>query len=96
MIVSGEVWLGLEKLHQLTSARDYKLQVKMKDWDDRTYIAVYDQFEVFDNPIQKTKQLFWCRSDQETGSVWELEDSMMLSLPSEIHSQTIIGKKGGT
>ena len=57
-IVSGEVWLGLEKLHQLTSARDYKLQVKMKDWDDRTYIAVYDQFEVFDNPIQKTKQLF--------------------------------------
>ena len=58
MIVSGEVWLGLEKLHQLTSARDYKLQVKMKDWDDRTYIAVYDQFEVFDNPIQKTKQLF--------------------------------------
>ena len=57
MIVSGEVWLGLEKLHQLTSARDYKLQVKMKDWDDRTYIAVYDQFEVFDNPIQNTKQL---------------------------------------
>ena len=58
MIVSGEVWLGLEKLHQLTSARDYKLEVKMKDWDDRTYIAVYYQFEVFDNPIQKTKQLF--------------------------------------
>jgi len=43
------VWLGLEKLHQLTSARDYKLQVKMKDWDDRTYIAVYDQFEETDS-----------------------------------------------
>ena len=51
MIVSGEVWLGLEKLHQLTSARDYKLQVKMKDWDDRTYTAVYNHFEVFDNLI---------------------------------------------
>ena len=47
MIVSGEVWLGLEKLHQLTSARDYKLQVKMKDFDDKTYQAVYNHFEVF-------------------------------------------------
>ena len=57
-IVSGEVWLGLEKLHQLTSARDYQLQVNMRDWDGRLYVAVYDQFEVFDNPIQETKQLF--------------------------------------
>ena len=57
MIVSGEVWLGLEKLHQLTSARDYQLIVRLRDWDGRLYIAVYDQFEVFDIPIRKTKQL---------------------------------------
>merc|ERR1712037_367354 len=29
----GELWLGLEKLHQLTSESSYSLRIKMKDWD---------------------------------------------------------------
>ena len=65
MIVSGEVWLGLEKLHQLTSAKDYKLQVKMKDWDDRTYIAVYDQFEVIDNPMRQNNYFYAGRTRRQ-------------------------------
>ena len=44
--VPGELWLGLEKLHQLTSEDNYSLRITMKDFDDKTYVAVYDQFQV--------------------------------------------------
>merc|ERR1712186_93063 len=36
----GEGWIGLEKLHQLTSTGSYGLRIRMKDWDDSTYMAV--------------------------------------------------------
>ena len=44
--VSGELWLGLEKLHQLTSEKNYSLRITMTDFDNKTYVAVYDQFKV--------------------------------------------------
>ena len=44
--VSGEIWLGLEKLHQLTSEADYGLRITLKDFDQQTYMAYYDQFQV--------------------------------------------------
>ena len=44
--MSGELWLGLEKLHQLTSEGNYSLQITLKDFDDKTYVAVYNQFQV--------------------------------------------------
>ena len=46
MFVPGEIWLGLEKLHQLTSEGSYSLNITMKDFDDKTFVAVYDQFQV--------------------------------------------------
>ena len=42
----GELWLGLEQLHKLTSERDYKLNVTLRDFDNKSYTAVYDQFKV--------------------------------------------------
>ena len=42
----GELWLGLEQLHKLTSERDYKLKVTLMDFDNKSYTAVYDQFKV--------------------------------------------------
>merc|ERR1712126_272106 len=42
----GELWLGLEKLHQLTSEGNYGLHITLKDWDDKTYVAIYDKIEV--------------------------------------------------
>ena len=42
----GESWLGLKKLNQLTSEGDYGLRVKMTDFDGKSYVAFYDQFEV--------------------------------------------------
>merc|ERR1712130_250592 len=42
----GELWLGLEKVHQLTSENSCSLRITLKDFDDKTYVAVYDQFQV--------------------------------------------------
>ena len=44
--VQGEWWLGLEALHRITSQRYYKLHITLKDFDDKTYVAVYDKFQV--------------------------------------------------
>ena len=44
--MSGELWLGLEKVHQLTSKGSYSLNITMTDFDNQTYVAVYEQFQV--------------------------------------------------
>ena len=46
---SGESWLGLKKLHQLTSETDYRLYVSLTDFDGKIYKAVYDHFQVKNN-----------------------------------------------
>ena len=46
MICPGESWLGLENLHQLTSESNYSLRITLTDFDDKTYVAFYDQFQV--------------------------------------------------
>jgi len=42
----GESWLGLKRLHQLTSQNDYSLYVSLTDFDGKTYSAFYDRFQV--------------------------------------------------
>ena len=46
----GELWLGLKKIHQLTTEGDYSLHVTLKDFDNKTYHAVYAHFEVIRGP----------------------------------------------
>ena len=43
----GEIWLGLERVHQITSKGNYSLHINLTDFDQKTYVAVYDQFQVF-------------------------------------------------
>ena len=40
------MWLGLKKIHQLTTEVDYSLHITLKDFNDMTYRAVYTHFEV--------------------------------------------------
>ena len=46
VVFSGESWLGLKKLHQLTSESSGSLRITLKDFDNNTYVAFYDQFQV--------------------------------------------------
>ena len=43
---NGELWLGLDRLHTLTSVGTWRLDVVMGDWDNQTYNARYNQFRV--------------------------------------------------
>ena len=49
-IFPGEVWIGLDQLHQLSRARSYSLNIIMTDYDRKKYRAVYEQFEVNTKP----------------------------------------------
>ena len=40
------MWLGLKKIHELTSGGGYSLRITMTDFDQNSYAAVYDQFQV--------------------------------------------------
>ncbi|XP_055515946.1 tenascin isoform X8 [Leucoraja erinacea] len=44
---SGELWLGLENLHKITSEGRYQLRVDLQDEGDAAY-AVYDKFFISD------------------------------------------------
>ncbi|XP_002739593.1 fibrinogen-like protein A [Saccoglossus kowalevskii] len=46
--ISGEYWLGNEKIHALTSLKSYKLRIDMTTWDDVDYTITYDHFSVGD------------------------------------------------
>ena len=50
-IYSGEIWIGLDVIHRITSERPYSLKITMTDYDGRSYVAVYDQFKVISNQI---------------------------------------------
>ncbi|KAG9262864.1 microfibril-associated glycoprotein 4-like [Astyanax mexicanus] len=43
---SGEYWLGLENLYQLTHKRNYQLRVDLEDFDGMKAYALYSSFSV--------------------------------------------------
>ena len=44
----GEFWLGLDKIHRLTSQTKNKLRVELEDFEGNTTYAEYDTFAVAD------------------------------------------------
>ena len=42
----GEIWIGLETLHRLTSENSYGLKIVMTDFDNKKYFAFYNRFKV--------------------------------------------------
>ena len=46
--LSGEFWLGLEKIHRLTSDDNKMLRVDLEDFDGNTRYAEYNMFGVMD------------------------------------------------
>ena len=46
--LSGEFWLGLDKIHRLTSQTKNTLRVELEDFEGNTAYAEYDTFAVAD------------------------------------------------
>ena len=44
--LTGEFWLGLEKIHRLTSLKTNALRVDLGDFNDSSAYAEYDKFKV--------------------------------------------------
>ena len=44
--LTGEFWLGLDKIHRLTSSGKYKLRVDLEDFAGNITYAEYDSFDV--------------------------------------------------
>ena len=44
--LNGEFWLGLDKIHRLTSSGNYKLRVDLEDFEGNSAFAEYGIFAV--------------------------------------------------
>ena len=54
--LEGEFWLGLDKIHQITSNNDSRLIILLMDYDQRVKSATYDHFSIGDG--DKKYQLY--------------------------------------
>ena len=45
--LNGEFWLGLDKIHRMTSDNNSMLRVDLEDFDGNTAYAEYDMFGIF-------------------------------------------------
>ncbi|XP_035659393.1 ficolin-2-like, partial [Branchiostoma floridae] len=46
--VSGEFWLGLDRLHRLTAQQSHELYISLEDWEGESMFAKYSEFSVRD------------------------------------------------
>ena len=44
--LDGEFWLGLDKIHRLANSEQFKLMVKLEDWEGYSAYAEYDGFDI--------------------------------------------------
>ncbi|XP_039271651.1 microfibril-associated glycoprotein 4-like [Styela clava] len=52
--LAGEFWMGLEKLHRLTSRTSYELRIEFEDWEGNKPYAKYESFSVGDSGSKYT------------------------------------------
>ena len=50
---SGEFWLGLDNMANITREGNWQLRVDLTDWDGAEYFALYDNFRVGPGPLYK-------------------------------------------
>ncbi|XP_035699734.1 uncharacterized protein LOC118432302 [Branchiostoma floridae] len=56
-VYTEDFWLGLDRIHQLTSQKAYKLVVILEDWTNTVAHAEYSQFAVGDATSKYTLQI---------------------------------------
>ena len=55
--LTGEFWLGLDKIHRLASSGSYQLRVDLEDFAGNTYYAEYDFLQVASESEKYTLRL---------------------------------------
>ena len=78
--LSGEFWLGLDKIHRLTSQTNNKLRVELEDFDGNTAYAEYDTFTVADEADMFRLRVWGYKGNRE---VWtnSINSVMLLTDP---------------
>ncbi|XP_066299501.1 receptor-type tyrosine-protein phosphatase S-like isoform X3 [Branchiostoma lanceolatum] len=56
-VFDEDFWLGLDRIHQLTSQKPYKLAVRLEDWNGVVADLQYSQFSVKDATSKYTLQI---------------------------------------
>ena len=72
-------WIGLDRLHTLTSSRAYALRVNMTDWDGRTLWAGYDRFSVGPESGNYTLSVTGYDSDSTALDMMNYNNGMMFT-----------------
>ena len=50
--LTGEFWLGNDKIHRLTAARSSSMRVELEDWNEVKVYAKYNRFNIGDEQAQ--------------------------------------------
>eukprot|EP00058_Branchiostoma_floridae_P001867 XP_002587355.1 hypothetical protein BRAFLDRAFT_96226 [Branchiostoma floridae] len=75
--VEGEHWLGLDKIHNLTSQNNYELYVELKDWEGNVAYARYTTFSIGDESTDYTLHIGGYSGD--AGDSMEFSNGMKFS-----------------
>ncbi|KAI8489599.1 negative regulation of lipoprotein lipase [Branchiostoma belcheri] len=69
--VEGEYWLGLDKIHNLTSQNSYELYVELEDWEGNVAHAKYGTFSVGDESTDYTLNIGGYSGDAGDSMEWD-------------------------
>ncbi|XP_041348011.1 fibrinogen-like protein 1 [Gigantopelta aegis] len=77
----GEFWLGNDNLHYLTQQGDVMLRIELQDWDEMTFTATYDHFDVGSEEEKYKLKVsgYHGNAGDSLTSHWENHDGMAFS-----------------
>ncbi|XP_035697764.1 angiopoietin-related protein 1-like [Branchiostoma floridae] len=68
--VEGEHWLGLDKIHNLTTQDSYELYVQLEDWEGNVVHAKYSTFSIGDEGTDYTLHIWGYSGDANDSMVY--------------------------
>jgi len=97
--IDGEFWLGLDCLHNLTTTRNYSLQVDFTDFEGTSYQSWYNRFSVGPESEDEYKSFIltadgYDRSSTGGDNLWP-NNRMYFSTFDRGHKACARGRRGG-
>ncbi|ETN64668.1 hypothetical protein AND_003581 [Anopheles darlingi] len=76
--LNKEFWLGLEKVHQITSGRKHELMIELKDFNGTYKYARYDGFEIDENAVNDNPP---CQTESISVTCWSNTKNELINAP---------------